>query len=78
MKRFVYALIVVLAFAHQDFWWWDDSTTLVLGFLPVGLAYHIGISIAAVILWAMAVRYCWPEGVDSVEEINGAGEGGES
>jgi hypothetical protein len=64
MKRLVYALIVLLAILHQDFWWWDDSDTLVCGFLPIGLAYHAGVSAAAAVLWAMAVRFCWPRGVD--------------
>ena len=64
MKRLVYGLIVLLAIFHQDCWWWDDSETLVFGFIPIGLAYHAGISIAAGVLWAMAVKYCWPRGVD--------------
>ena len=72
MKRLVYGLIVLLAILHQDWWWWDDSETLVLGFVPIGLAYH------AAILWALAVRYCWPAGVDDVEveeapAVNGQG-----
>jgi hypothetical protein len=31
---------IVLGLAHQDLWFWRDST-LVFGFLPVGLAYHV-------------------------------------
>ncbi|MFQ5494183.1 MAG: DUF3311 domain-containing protein [Phycisphaerae bacterium] len=68
MKWFVYGLIALLAIAHQDFWFWDDSETLVLGFLPIGLAYHAGVSLAAGLLWALAVRYCWPA---DVEEAGG-------
>lgn len=68
MRKLVYALIVVLAVLHQDFWWWDDAETLVFGFLPIGLAYHAGISIAAAVLWALAVRHCWPAGVDDREQ----------
>ncbi len=64
MKKLVYGLIILLAILHQDFWWWDDSKTLVFGFVPIGLAYHAGISAAAAILWAMAVKYCWPGDVD--------------
>ncbi len=67
MKVVIFGLIVLLAIFHQDWWWWDDSETLVLGFLPIGLAYHAGISAVAAILWALAVRYCWPAGVDEVE-----------
>ena len=64
MRRFVFALLAILAVLHQDFWFWDRIDPLVFGFIPVGLAYHIGISIAAGILWALAVHYCWPKDVD--------------
>lgn len=68
MKAVTYGLIVLLAILHQDFWWWDDSETLVFGFVPIGLAYHAGVSIAAAVLWAMAIKYCWPAEADAVEE----------
>ncbi len=67
MKRFVYGLIVLLAILHQDFWWWDRIDPLVLGFIPIGLAYHAGVSIAAAVLWALAVKYCWPQGLEDDE-----------
>ena len=51
---------VVLMVLHQDWWLWDDGR-LVLGFLPVGLAYHAVISLAACGLWAWAVLGVWPE-----------------
>ncbi len=72
MRRVVYGLIILLAILHQDFWWWDDSETLVLGVLPIGLAYHAVVSLLASLLWAMAVMFCWPPGLDDVE----AGAGG--
>ena len=65
MKRVIYGLIILLAVLHQDFWWWDDSETLIFDFLPIGLAYHAGVSVAAAVLWALAVKYCWPGNVDS-------------
>ena len=67
MKRLVYALIVLLAILHQDFWWWGDSETLWFGFMPVGLGYHALVSMAAAALWALAVRHCWPDDVDEFE-----------
>jgi len=67
MKQVVIALIIILIIAHQDFWWWDDIDPLVFGFLPIGLAYHAGLSIMAAIVWALAVKYCWPRGVDVAE-----------
>ena len=66
-RRVVYGLIVLLAVLHQDFWWWDSIEPLILGFIPVGLAYQAGVSIVAGILWAFAVHFCWPKGVDEDE-----------
>jgi hypothetical protein len=59
MKHIVWILVVLLIVLHQDTWLWDDDS-LLLGFLPMGMAYHIGISIAASIVWLLAVRYAWP------------------
>jgi hypothetical protein len=45
MKRTDLCTVLLLLFLlhqfllHQDFWLWDDPTVL-LGFLPIGLAYH--------------------------------------
>ena len=64
-------LLVALCVLHQDVWWWDDPTP-VLGFMPVGLAWHVGLSLAAAVVWWVAVRICWPadlrEGDASEEE----------
>ncbi len=60
MNRVIlWCAIVALVLLHHDFWWWNDST-LALGVLPVGLAYHMGFSIASALLWAWAVRHAWP------------------
>lgn len=64
MRKIVFGLIILLAILHQDFWWRADHRTLVFGFLPVSLAYHIGVSIAASVLWGMACYFCWPRDVD--------------
>jgi hypothetical protein len=61
------ALVVVLGLLHQDFWFWSDST-LVFGFLPVGLFYHALYSIAAGCLWAAAVKWAWPSEVEAFAE----------
>ena len=53
----VFAALVVL---HHDWWFWDDGR-LLFGFLPVGLAYHASVSLAAAGLWAWAVFGVWPE-----------------
>ena len=64
MRYVVIGLLILLAVLHQDYWWRADDRTLVFGFLPMSLAYHIGISIDACILWGLACRYCWPRGLD--------------
>lgn len=59
-KRLFWLSLVVLILLHHDFWFWSDGT-LLLGYLPVGLAYHALISLAAGALWAVAVFYALPE-----------------
>ena len=63
MKLFTIALIALLFMVHQDFWWWDDST-VVHGFLPVGLASQMVITLGAGIGWWLATEYCWPKQLD--------------
>ena len=55
---------VVLGVLHQDFWFWDDRT-LVLGFLPIGLFYHLLFSLTAAGLWALAVKFAWPTHIEA-------------
>lgn len=77
MRRLVYGLLILLAVLHQDFWWWDTAEPLVLGFVPIGLAFHAGISVAAAVLWALAVKYCWPADVDALDTVADHPQGGE-
>ena len=60
MKRLVFwiALLAVVVL-HHDWWFWNDGR-LVFGFVPVGLAYHSLISLAAGGLWAFAAFYAMP------------------
>lgn len=77
------AVIVWLAFAalfilHHDFWNWDNRA-LVFGWLPVGLAWHAGFSVAAALLWAAATRWAWPVDIEKwAEETDPPITGGES
>jgi len=75
LRRIVYGSIVLLAILHQDAWWWNSIDPLLFGFIPIGLAWHAFVSIAAGILWAMAVKYCWPEDVDVMENAATASGG---
>lgn len=59
MRTVVWLLVLALAILHYDFWLWDDQS-LLFGFMPVGLAYHAGLSAASGIVWAMAVKFAWP------------------
>lgn len=63
MKYLIWIGIAGLLLLHQDFWFWDDAS-LWFGFMPVGMAYHVGISLAAAILWWLATKFCWPEGAE--------------
>jgi uncharacterized membrane protein len=65
MKTVLWILIAILIVAHQDFWNWNDGT-LVLGFIPIGLAYHMGISLGAGIVWFLMVNLAWPKQLDEV------------
>ncbi len=67
MRILIWSLIVLLILAHQDFWYWQDAT-LVWGFFPIGLFYHVLVSIVAGILWFLATVFCWPK--DLVEEAS--------
>lgn len=62
-RTLAWGFVVVLGVAHYDFWFWHDAT-LVLGFLPVGLAYHALISVLAALAWALVVRYGWPSWIE--------------
>lgn len=60
MQKFIWFLILVLVVLHQDNWLWDD-TTLVFGFMPIGLFYQACISLAAAFVWYLATLFCWPK-----------------
>ena len=59
MKKLLVGIAVAMLILHQDIWFWDN-TNLVLGFIPVGLAYHACFSIAVAVLALMAIKFAWP------------------
>lgn len=78
MRMFVWALVLLLAVLHFDFWYWDDRT-LLFGFLPIGLGFHAGFSIACAVVWLMAVHCAWPDRLEAwAEEGAGPGASGEA
>ena len=59
MRSIVWPLLALLVILHHDFWFWDNST-LVFGWFPVGLLYHVGLSIVAAGFWLLTVQCAWP------------------
>ncbi len=69
MRRWLLILCVLgLYFLHQDFWNWNKASPLVFGFLPVGLFYHVGYSLAAALLMWLLVTFAWPAHLESPTE----------
>jgi hypothetical protein len=52
---------------HHDFWWWNDAS-VVLGFVPIGLAWHSLFSLLSAGLWMLALKYAWPADVEAWAE----------
>lgn len=67
MKYFIGFLVVLLMVLHHDVWNWNRIEPLWFGVIPVGLAHHVGISLAAGVVWFLAVMLCWPRNVDALE-----------
>lgn len=66
-SRWLWSAAIVLLILHQDFWFWDNEE-LLFGFLPVGLAYQAGYSLAAAALWGWAMNYAWPSHIEAMAE----------
>jgi hypothetical protein len=61
-RRWFWALALVMVFLlHQDCWNWARVRPLVLGVLPVGLAYHAAYALGCSVLMALLVRFAWPQ-----------------
>lgn len=60
-------LVAGVYLLHQDVWNWNKAEPLVLGYLPIGLAYHVGYSILASITLALLVKFAWPKHLESTE-----------
>ena len=72
-RRLVVVLAILLGILHQDFWNWDSST-LVFGFMPIGLFYHACYSLAAVCLWILAIKIAWPSHIEEWAEAGDENE----
>lgn len=64
-------IVIIVALLHHDFWFWDDQT-LVMGFMPIGLMYHMFFSIASAALWAITMKIAWPTHIEEwADEFDG-------
>ncbi len=68
MKWGLALLVAIVILLHQDYWNWTDKS-LVLGFLPIGLAYHAAYAFVATITMAILVKYAWPYHLEEVDKI---------
>ena len=64
-RTLILAFFLLLFVFHQDFWWKDDPT-LVLGVLPISLAYHVVWTLLVALGWFLVGKYCWPDSLDEV------------
>ena len=67
MKAIATILLLALFVLHQDFWLWENSG-LVLGFLPVGMAYHATYSLVTALVWVFVIKVMWPTQVEQWAE----------
>lgn len=63
-RLIIIAMVVLLLILHQDNWFWTDDR-LVFGFMPMGMFWHVCISIGAAATWALATKIAWPVHEDS-------------
>ena len=68
-KILVWGLFLLMFVLHQDKWWWDDAT-LVLRFLPIGLAFHAAFSLACAALGWIAIKMAWPHDLEAFAEAD--------
>jgi hypothetical protein len=62
-RTLITAGFVLLFFLHQDFWW-KDAPTLVLGILPVSLAYQVVWTLFVAGGWLLVAKQAWPDEFD--------------
>ena len=78
MRSIVWPLLALLVILHHDFWFWNDPT-LVAGWFPIGLLYHVGLSLVAAAFWLFVVKFAWPSELadEQLSSVN-AGESTEA
>jgi hypothetical protein len=65
------AIVILMVVLHQDVWFWLDKT--LVGFLPIGLAYHLGYTLLASATMWLLVRFAWPKELEEDAGTDGSG-----
>jgi hypothetical protein len=60
LRPWLVLLVLTVYVLHQDIWFWRQARPLLLGFVPVGLAYHVLYTLAVSFAMWLLVRYAWP------------------
>jgi hypothetical protein len=69
MKKALLTLAVLIVYAlHQDVWLFRTARPLVLGFLPVGLFYHVAYMVLVTLLMWLLVSQAWPRDLEEAGE----------
>lgn len=75
MKRLFLVLLVVVLYAlHQDVWFWRTASPLLFGFLPIGITYHVGFTLAVTALMWLLVTIAWPSHLEESPRSSSAPE----
>jgi hypothetical protein len=67
MKARTAGVIALLYVLHQDFWFFRSARPLVLGFLPIGLFYHVAFTVGCSLLLAWLVKAHWPSHLEETQ-----------
>ena len=76
IRWILYALAVGVLVLHQDVWNWSRAEPLLMGFLPVGLAYHAAYTIVCSVVMFLFVKFLWPVELEGAERESSADNGG--
>ena len=68
----VFWVAVLLLGLGQQWSGYLSTETVVLGFLPAPLFYHVVVSLAAVVVWWIGTVVAWPD--DTLDAMDSGGE----
>ena len=60
MRIALRVIVIIVYLLHQDVWFWSTPYPLVLGFMPIGLFYHVCYTLLASLLMFLLVKRAWP------------------